>query len=68
MEDDRFPSIGQLAIQAWEDRFFNILTLPSIATLAISSLVKQSYYEVYDLLFFYLTIGTFYDIESDMDH
>ena len=67
MRDDRYPSLGEMVIYAWKDRFFNIITLPFIAAFVISHLIKRSYYEVYDLLFFYLTKGTFYDIESDVD-
>jgi hypothetical protein len=67
MRNDRFPSLGELAIQAWKDHSFNLFTLPFTAVFAISSLIKRSYYEVFYLLFFYLSKGTFYDIESDMD-
>ena len=67
MRNNRFPSLGELAIQAWKDHSFNVLTLPFKAALAVSSLIKRSYYEVFYLLFFYLSKGTFYDIESDVD-
>jgi hypothetical protein len=67
MRNDRFPSLGELAIQAWKDHSFNYLTLPFKAVFAISRLIKRSYYEVFSLLFFYLSKDTFYDIESDVD-
>jgi hypothetical protein len=67
MLDNRFPSLEEMAIQAWKDRFFNFLILPFSVTFAVSDLVKRSYYKAFHLLFFYLSKGTFYDIESDME-
>jgi hypothetical protein len=67
MLEDRFPSLEEMAIQAWKDRFFNFIILPFSLTFAIFGSVKRSYYKTFNLLFFYLSKGTFYDIESDMD-
>jgi hypothetical protein len=67
MLDDRLPSLEEMAIQVWKDRFLNFLFLPFSVPLYISSLVNRSYYKTIHLLFFYLSKGTFYDIESDMD-
>ncbi len=67
MRDNPFPSLGGMAINAWKERFFNFLTLPFKASFAISSLIKQSYYEVLYRLFSYLAKDTVYDLESDVD-
>ncbi len=67
MLDDRFPSLEEMAIQVWKDRFSNFLILPFRVPFVITRSVKRSYYRTFHLLFFYLSKGTFYDIESDSD-
>ena len=52
MLDNRFPSLEEMAIQAWKDRVFNFLILPFSVTFAISGFVKRSYYKAFHLLFF----------------
>ncbi len=66
MQDDRFLSLQEMAMNEWKDHFSNLFTLPFKAAFAISNWIKRLCYEAFYLLFFYLAKDTVYDIESDV--
>lgn len=67
MVSDRYPSLESLMIQVWKNRLDSLFFIPFKVFYSLIKLVRRYYNEIANLIFYYLTNGTVYDIESDME-